>query len=361
MNELLKGRISDTDGLKEVLELVATFKEVGTAVLDIDSEVISGRIGIAWGKFITGALVSEPEQKGKKALRQLLRLRSGKFVFLDLKDELPVLELRQALGIDLMRTIEVVPELDPKEAHFLWAADEVAGAEEDSRTPKATEYIANAELGAEGGEWIEPDEPELLGPEIPELTVYESHDSEPVLPNFEQMSAAVAQNAGSDYEMRVPDISEEEQATAYEIRRLPAKPGFESTAALDAVFGAMPDSIPQFQESTLPKTFGAQRPPSGHYAGVEITSDDRTSAEPWLPPEQPVRNAPMLQPNVVADPKFVGQQYVDPPAKLRPAVAPDSGRVLQIILCIILFVVSCASTVLLGPRAWQFISSVLHH
>ena len=68
MNELLKGRISDADGLKEVLELVATFNEANNAVLEIDSETVCGRIGFAWGKFITGALVTEPEEKGRKAL-----------------------------------------------------------------------------------------------------------------------------------------------------------------------------------------------------------------------------------------------------------------------------------------------------
>lgn len=363
MNELLKGRISDTEGLKEVLELIATFNQVSTAVLDIESDALSGRIGIAWGKFITGALVNEPEQKGKKALRQLLRLRGGKFTFIDLGDALPILELRQALGIDLLRTIEVVPNLDPKEANFLWGADETPGTEEPKPIEQTSAYIALAEPGVELGDWIEPEEPETVAPEEPDVTHYEPHDSEPVLPDFQQMFAAVAPDAKSDFEMRVPDISEEETAAAHEIRRLPPKPGFEATSALDAVFGAtMPDAIPQFQDSQLPKTFGAPRTLSARFEGVQGAPDEGTEAEPWvpMPTSAPAEKKPMLQPNVVADPTFVGQRYSERPSKLRPSPSPDSRRILQILCWAIVFVVSCASTVILGPRAWEFISSVLH-
>jgi hypothetical protein len=69
----------------------------------------------------------------------------------------------------------------------------------------------------------------------------------------------------------------------------------------------------------------------------------------------------MLQPNVVADPGFIGQQFIDPATNLRPAPAPDSSKIAQAIICLIIFVVSCASTVILGPRAWELITSVLHH
>jgi hypothetical protein len=134
MPELLKGRISDIEGLREVLEIIETFKEVNSSVLEIETPSLSGKIGIAWGRFITGASLlehgAEEDQKGRKVLRRLLRLREGKFRFIDLEGE-PVEDLRQSLGVDLHRTSTVVPGLDYREAHFLYELSETPDADSE--------------------------------------------------------------------------------------------------------------------------------------------------------------------------------------------------------------------------------------
>lgn len=328
MIELLKGRISDTDGLKEVLEIIATFKEVSTAVLNIESEETSGRIGIAWGKFLTGAQINDSEVTGKKALRKLLGLRAGKFACFDLDDEeTPIVELRQQLGIDLMRAAMVIPELDPKEAHFLFDADEL-------EAPKSAEPIIPAEPESES-------EPESVLP-IP----------------------AVAE-LPMDEPLPMPEVTEEDFASPVEIPSPSTAPEY-ATPLLDAVFGgtAAEPSMPAFVETSidisvprsLEDSFSMQPDFSEHTEPVETFE---MQPEPAITP-MPLTGAPMLQPNVVADKTFIGQQFVDPPGRLRPEPATDSSSIGIAIICVLLFVVSCAGTVILGPRAWELIASALH-
>src|SRR6185437_1691367 len=99
MTAILQGRISPHEGLKEALEIVMTLREINSGILEIQAPELRGRIGIAWGRFVTGALLDNGEC-GKRALRRLLALRAGQFSFIDMKGE-PILELRQSLGIDL--------------------------------------------------------------------------------------------------------------------------------------------------------------------------------------------------------------------------------------------------------------------
>lgn len=326
MIELLKGRISDADGLKEVLEIIATFKEVGTAVLNVESEEASGRIGVAWGKFLTGALINDSEETGKKALRKLLGLRAGKFVFFDLDDEdAPIVELRQQLGIDLIRAATVIPELDPKEAHFLYDADEL-------ESPKSAEPIIATEP--------EP-EPEFVLP-IP----------------------AVAE-LPMDEPLPMPEATEEDYAQVTGVPAVAAAEPEYATPLLDAVFGGTAvESAPPFVETSieisvprsLEDSFSMQPDFSEHTEPVD-TFEMRP--EPVIA-AMPLSGAPMLQPNVVADKTFIGQQFVDPPGRLRPEPATDSSSIGIAIICVLLFVVSCAGTVILGPRAWELIASTLH-
>jgi hypothetical protein len=487
MIELLKGRISDVDGLREVLEIIATFKEVSSAILEVENDKISGRIGIAWGKYITGALLSEPEEiKGRKALRKLLRTKKGKFRFVDLESEPPVVELRQQLGIDLMRTTMVVPKVDPREASFLWESHETPKEEHDEEdkvieVPAELEAtipnvddmlneIVHRELEAqllappapadeEPALPIRPDleveDPNETGL-LPDPRIYDttSDDDPPedswasrAMANLsvkkppgpisamlrsvpdprdesepqpfleerdpEQPVIPVGQPMAGDAEMPLPDMSEESEPPFVVPTRQPEIP---TVPALDAVFGPTTDSHPAMPSSVMPPSpLGMQNssgpgwkamedpfalkgnlglfaepvkpfesepeiPPPAYDRPVEPYSPQSYANERAEQPTQnklstlrakyatesppdpapPVRGAPMLQPSVVADPKFVPQQFVDPTGRLRPQPAHDSGSIGIAIFCVLLFVVSCAGTVVLGPRAWEFITSVLH-
>jgi hypothetical protein len=370
MIELLKGRISDTDGLQEVLEIMSTFKEVSTGVLDVDSDELSGRIGIAWGKFITGALINDTEEKGKKALRKLLRLRAGKFVFWDFEDEKPIAELRQTLGIDLVRTATVVPDLDPKEAHFLWGMDETVGSEDDE-DDEDDEHDEVSTAPAELVEEPEEDDEKIYDPQ--------KADDETAFPNLSTIRSAVA-TSDWNADPPVPEVSQEEYKHTFELPKSAPEPSY-MTPALDAVFGSSPslDAIPPFSESGLPNTFDApqpriqpeeprewiepeERPQSIFEQHSNVDTFEMKAPEPASEPLPiaPLTRAPMLQPSVVADEKFIGQRYVEPPGKLRPSPSTDSSSIGIAVFCVLLFVVSCAGTVILGPRAWEFITSVLH-
>lgn len=126
MPAVLQGVISKDDGLREAVEIVMTLKDINSGVLEIRSSEYSGRIGIAWGRFITGAALDTGE-RGKVALRKLLTLRSGRFSFVDTKGE-PVLELRQALGVDLNGVAPYIPDINPTVTPWLYEQKEQSDA-----------------------------------------------------------------------------------------------------------------------------------------------------------------------------------------------------------------------------------------
>jgi hypothetical protein len=106
--EVLRGKIGRQEGLREALEIIIGYKSVTDGVLDIKGDGIGGRLGIAVGKYITGAELDSGES-GRKALRRLLLLREGTFAFIDTEGE-PACELRQSLGVDLEDLLQYVPD-----------------------------------------------------------------------------------------------------------------------------------------------------------------------------------------------------------------------------------------------------------
>jgi hypothetical protein len=100
-----------------------SYKHINSGVLEIRSAQASGKIGIAWGRFITGAILDNGEQ-GKKALRRLLSLRGGRFTFHDTEE--PVFELRQSLGIDLNGVAFYIPHFGPNVTPSLFDPGEEA-------------------------------------------------------------------------------------------------------------------------------------------------------------------------------------------------------------------------------------------
>jgi hypothetical protein len=147
--EILKGFIAPDEGLREALEIVtSTLKEVNSGVLEVKSGDVQGKIGIAWGRFITGAIIVDGEN-GKKALRTLLQVRQGKFSFLDTQGA-PVPELRQSLGIDLNGVVPYVPdEIKPSVTPWLFEPEEQVEALNLKRAPAKPEPVSSPEPSPE--------------------------------------------------------------------------------------------------------------------------------------------------------------------------------------------------------------------
>ena len=122
MTTLLTGQLTE-QGLREALEFVMDYKDINSAVVDITRGELSGRIGVAWGRFITGATLSTG-QRGRLALRELLSWQSGKFTFIDTEGK-PIIELRQSLGIDMSAIINNLPNVSVALTPTLYDADEL--------------------------------------------------------------------------------------------------------------------------------------------------------------------------------------------------------------------------------------------
>lgn len=152
MVEILKGRIPEREGLREVLEIVTTSKDVNIGILYISGGEVSGRIGVAWGRYLTGAILDSGET-GRVALRKLLLLRAGTFRFIDTNGE-PDMELRQSLGVDLNALVPYVPnEIRPTVTPFLFETAEIEDFQRlkspaqtgEVSTPKASQPLKATE------------------------------------------------------------------------------------------------------------------------------------------------------------------------------------------------------------------------
>jgi tetratricopeptide (TPR) repeat protein len=105
---VVTGEISQTDGLREALELVLMSKDVKNGLLRIVSKDVSGRLGIFCGRFITGAQIASTGELGLEAAKKLLAVRQGMFAFLEAKEDQNA-ELKQSLQLDIHSLLEWAP------------------------------------------------------------------------------------------------------------------------------------------------------------------------------------------------------------------------------------------------------------
>lgn len=467
MAELLKGRISDDEGLKEALEIMSTFKEVGFGVLQIKSDTVNGELGVAWGKYITGARVEEPKLSGKKALRKILRLREGKFSFIDTEDQ-PVVELRQSLGIDLLRAAMVVPELDYPDAHFMFEMGEDPKSDFEPATADEVSESAQAdhsELPPEDptASAHDPGRTELDPQEVPPSSVPEekppgilARRAAAKQPTIKTVAEVLSETVHSSEELPLPEPPDPGLPDSATILDRPfAGVTYESVTeevpafvpeildSISAFHGPLlapepitarppePEPGPQSEEDRAPQEQTPVHPnePRAHAAEPSMstpeslmepaesvaqapedsaraletrmqtaqpvapravpaneTSDVITEAHPALsaistlqspirpfqpepvppPPEiAPILSSssspsnPLLTPSVVSGPSLPVDQFVEGTPRVRPP-AKDRNALLVISTCSIFFVLSCACTVLFGPKAWAMLTSLLN-
>ena len=110
MLNVFDGQITQTDGLRDALEGILSAKSVQNGVLRIQSDLVSGRVGIFCARFITGAQVDATGESGGLALRRLLAARNGSFSFEDARGS-DISDLKQSLSIDVEILLENMTEL----------------------------------------------------------------------------------------------------------------------------------------------------------------------------------------------------------------------------------------------------------
>lgn len=110
MLNVFDGQITQADGLRDALEGILSAKAVQNGVLRIQSDLVSGRVGIFCARFITGAQVDSTGESGGLALRRLLAARNGSFSFEDARGS-DISDLKQSLSIDVEILLENMTQL----------------------------------------------------------------------------------------------------------------------------------------------------------------------------------------------------------------------------------------------------------
>jgi tetratricopeptide (TPR) repeat protein len=104
-NTEISGNVSGEDGLRDFLETLITSKEVKQGIARLQSQTLSGAIGIFSSRYITGAMVENSTVTGFEALRQLLSLRNGTYSFCEAgSDDMAV--LRTSVAIDVLSLLD---------------------------------------------------------------------------------------------------------------------------------------------------------------------------------------------------------------------------------------------------------------
>jgi hypothetical protein len=109
---IVEGKITNEEGLDEVLQTIIDLKTVVSPVLRINclDSRIQGKIGFAQGGFILGAKIEETGELGYPAVRRLLLIRNGNYAILDPEKQV-VPDINQTLWLDAGKVIKVLPDL----------------------------------------------------------------------------------------------------------------------------------------------------------------------------------------------------------------------------------------------------------
>src|SRR5687768_16381571 len=81
------GQLTAENGLREILEIIASSQEAGCGLLRILSKDVRGYIGVDNRTTIVGAHVTSTREYGIPALRKLLVANKGMFLFLALPEQ----------------------------------------------------------------------------------------------------------------------------------------------------------------------------------------------------------------------------------------------------------------------------------
>ena len=152
---IFEGYLSRSWGMQDVLKSVLAVENQPYGVLRISSPSLNmnGRLAIAGGKFIIGALITDRSESGYDAVRALLQIRDGNFAYLDTADQRPD-DFDEKLYLSIAKLLSHLPDLPETPADLFdekSLLDKVFGA--DDALPNS-EQIPTAELEIEKGRSI---------------------------------------------------------------------------------------------------------------------------------------------------------------------------------------------------------------
>jgi hypothetical protein len=112
MDLILEGQLSAQSGIREVLQAVLKQTSEATGILRIScpGRNLNGRLALVNGQFIVGAQITDSEENGYDAVKQLLTVTEGNFAFLETDDN-KSLDLGRTVHINLLLLIDRLPDL----------------------------------------------------------------------------------------------------------------------------------------------------------------------------------------------------------------------------------------------------------
>lgn len=112
MDIVIEGKITQEEGMSEIVQTVLDLKNLPNVVLRVTSTEsdLQGRVAFAQGGFIIGGRVNNTEETGYPAVRRLLAIRAGNYAILDPGRQHSA-DVNQTLWISGAKVIELLPDL----------------------------------------------------------------------------------------------------------------------------------------------------------------------------------------------------------------------------------------------------------
>lgn len=112
MDVIIEGKITQDEGIDEVLKTCAEIKSVKTPILRINDNGsdLQGQIAFAQGGYIIGGKVNQTNEIGYTAVRRLLMIDDGNYAILDpLRKH--IADVNQSLWIKVDKVVALLPNL----------------------------------------------------------------------------------------------------------------------------------------------------------------------------------------------------------------------------------------------------------
>lgn len=112
MDVIIEGKITEEEGIDEVLRTCAEIKSVKTPILRINDNgsELQGQIAFSQGGYIIGGKVNQTGEVGYSAIRRLLTIADGNYAILDpLRKH--ITDVNQSLWIKVDKLVPLLPNL----------------------------------------------------------------------------------------------------------------------------------------------------------------------------------------------------------------------------------------------------------
>lgn len=112
MDVIIEGKITEEEGIEEVLRTCAEIRSVKTPILRINDNGsdLQGQIAFSQGGYIIGGKINQSDEIGYDAVRRLLMINNGNYAILDpLRKH--ITDVNQSLWIKVDKVVPLLPHL----------------------------------------------------------------------------------------------------------------------------------------------------------------------------------------------------------------------------------------------------------